>query len=447
MKIDIDHFEHVIALNLSGNEIYAAAVFDALDLKFIKNSDVRNYIGIIKDFYIKRSVLPNASEIKVYLGTDELRKSFASVLTRFKQMDTVFNPEELLSNTEVFIRERAIACAISDSLTKRDQEGTIDAGFTFDVIEKACNISLVDDLGHDYFYQIDKHIEDLKSTHKYISTGYKWLDKMMGGGLLESGRAIYIFTGGTNSGKSIILGNIAVNIVKQRRNVLIVSLEMPEVIYTTRVDAQLNRIPIQKLCNQTSELKQKVEKFKKENPAARLFIKEFPPHGVTAAHIKAYVKKLQIKEQLKIDVVVLDYINLVRPFVHTPSTYQNVKSVTEELRALTYPINLGCPIVSATQLNRSGTDVVDPGLDTLSESMGLGHTADFLASIYSDENERNLGRTNLGMQKNRFGPNYGTQAFKIDYETLAIDEAPDMFSSQTEQTQDITDSLNLLGVS
>jgi replicative DNA helicase len=359
-------------------------------------------------------------------------------------MDTVFNLEELLENTEHFIRERAIACAMSDALAKKEVDGTIDAGFTFDVIEKACNISLVDDLGHDYFYQIDKHIEDLKCTHKYISTGYQWLDKMMGGGLLESGRAMYVFTGGTNSGKSIILGNLAVNIAKQGRNVAVITLEMPETIYSTRIDSQLTRLSIRNMCNQTSELKEKVQNFLKEKPSARLFIKEYPPNSITSGHIKAYIKKLQIKERLKIDVVVLDYINLVRPFVHNSSMYQNIKATTEELRALTYPINLGCPIVSATQLNRSGTDVADPGLDTLSESMGLGHTVDFLASIYSDENERSLGRINFGMQKNRFGLNYGTQAFKIDYDTLAIDETSDMFSSQTEHNQRVINSFGLL---
>ena len=49
---------------------------------------------------------------------------------------------------------------------------------------------------------------------------------MLDGGFLENGRSIYVFAGETNVGKSIFLGNIAVNMAKQGKTVLVVSLEM-----------------------------------------------------------------------------------------------------------------------------------------------------------------------------------------------------------------------------
>ena len=56
------------------------------------------------------------------------------------------------------------------------------------------------------------------------------------------------------------------------------------------------------------------------------------------------------------------------------NSYTDVKSVTEQLRALSYLFN--CPVVTATQLGRAAFDKVDPGLEHTSESMGLAMTAD-----------------------------------------------------------------------
>jgi replicative DNA helicase len=445
MKIDVDLFEHIIALNITGDEIYAAAVFDVLKLEHIKNTDVQRYLTIIRDFYKKRGTLPTATEIKVYLDSDELKTSYKKVLTKFHQLSTNYNPEELLQNTESYIRERAIAEAMLDTLQSKDKGGELDPGKLLEKFESACNLSLVDDLGHDYFYQIDKHIKDLQETSKYISTGYKWLDKMLGGGFLETGRALYVFSGATNSGKSIVLGNLAANVADQGRCVVVISLEMPETVYAKRISSQITRIPIAKLKEESDQLRKQLYEYKEKNPNARLFIKEYPPKGVTPSHIKAYIKKLMIKERVKVDLVIIDYLNLLKPATDQGSLYANVKSIAEDVRALSYPLNFGCSVVSATQLNRAGVDAVNPGLETTSESMGLAHTVDFMGSLWSSEAERELGIINIGLQKSRFGPNFGKQAFRIDYDTLAIDETDDVFSESTEQTQQISNTLNILG--
>ena len=47
-----------------------------------------------------------------------------------------------------------------------------------------------------------------------------------------------------------------------------------------------------------------------------------------------------------------------------------------------------CPIISATQLNRSGYDEENPGLDTISESIGMAATADCIFSIFQDEEDK-----------------------------------------------------------
>ena len=98
-----------------------------------------------------------------------------------------------------------------------------------------------------------------------------------------------------------------------------------------------------------------------------------------------------------------------------------------------------CPIISATQLNRSGFDQDNPELATISESIGLAATADVIASIYQNEEDRELGIIRLGMMKNRYGMRGNTQAMRIDYSTLTIEQADDV---DLEEAED--DTLNAL---
>ena len=93
-----------------------------------------------------------------------------------------------------------------------------------------------------------------------------------------------------------------------------------------------------------------------------------------------------------------------------------------------------CPIISATQLNRSGFDQDNPDLATISESIGLAATADVIMSIYQNEEDRELSIIRLGMMKNRYGPRGNTKAMRIDYPTLSIEEADDMDLDEDDNT-------------
>jgi len=102
------------------------------------------------------------------------------------------------------------------------------------------------------------------------------------------------------------------------------------------------------------------------------------------------------------------------------NSYERVKIVTEQVRALSYIFN--CPIITATQLNRSGYNTDKPGLESISESIGLAATADFIGIITQSDEDRELNITRMNIAKNRFGPNYGTTTLRIDYKTLTIYE-------------------------
>ena len=416
-KLDLDYFETVIVYKALTDESYLSSIIDYLNPIYFKSSEIKSVFTIIKDFFIRRGTCPTLTEIKSFLTTDELKADFRKVVTAFTDVDKNLNSDELFQNTETFLKEKAVFHTMMD-VVEDINKNQVNTTTVLGKFEKACNINLATNNGLDLLKDIDLLVEDLQSDVKYVPTGWDWLNERIGGGFLENGRALYLFTGETNIGKSIFLGNVAINIANQGKSVLLVTLEMPEMIYAQRISSNITKIPLSRIKTDALTLKQSLEDHATTNPKAKILIKEFPPSTITVGHLQGYITKL-IDQGFKFDAIVVDYVNLFH-IEDGNNSYEKVKKITEQLRALTYTFK--CPIISATQLNRSGFGMSDPGMNTISESVGLAQTADVIMSIWQEATDRELGVIKMGMMKNRFGPNFGSCVLRIDYSTLTLTE-------------------------
>jgi len=90
--------------------------------------------------------------------------------------------------------------------------------------------------------------------------------------------------------------------------------------------------------------------------------------------------------------------------------------------------------------HNSAFNQTEPGMETISESIGLAATADVIVSIYQNAEDRELGIIRLGMMKNRYGPRGHTQAMRIDYTTLTITQAEDSISSTEDSSYNMLQS-------
>ena len=436
-KLDNDFFETVLVYNLLTDEPYLGTLVDILQPEFFKDKNIAEIITVITDFFQTRGQTPTITEIKSHLTTDELKAAFKRVVGDFKDIDKRYNRDELYENTERFLKEKAVYSTMLD-VADDCNKGEIDTSKILDKFEKACGINLSSSLGLDFFADIDSHIEDLKKQEKYIPSGWDWLDRKLGGGFLETGRALYLFAGQTNVGKSIFLGNIAANIASRGKTVVLVSLEMSEMMYAKRISTQITRVPISDLSASSDLVKQRVVDFNTTNPKSKLILKEFPPNAITVNQLSAYIQKL-INKGIRPDAIVVDYVNLI----HSPlgnNSYERVKYTSEQLRALSYTFN--CPVITATQINRGGINENNPGVENISESIGLAATADVILSIWQEEGDVDLGVLRLGMMKNRYGQNFGTTAMAIDYTTLTLSEAQNLIN--TEEAEEVDRAFGLL---
>ena len=436
-SLDLDYYENVVLYKSFTDPRYLGSIIDYIQPRYFDNKNFKTIIALIKAFFIKRQSIPTATEIASYCTTPELKSNLKETLLKIDQLDKTFNNDELYSNTERFLREKSVyhtMLEVADNCSK----GKVDPAFIFDKFEKCCGINLSVDLGLDLILDHEKLIDNLQIEEPTISSGWTWVDDKLDGGFLENGRSIYVFAGETNVGKSVFLGNVAVNMAKQGKTVLVVSLEMSEFMYARRLAGNITGIEINSLRLEIPELRSKLKDEIVKNPKGKILIKEFPPSTITASQLGAYMKKVEQKG-IKIDALVLDYVNLM----HSPignNSYERVKYATEQVRALSYTHN--CPIITATQLNRSGYDTQDPGLDTIGESMGLAMTADAIFSIFQDEEDRGLDQIRLGVMKNRFGANYGATELSIHYPTLTITDGGQ--GNINDSTQDVMNSIEAL---
>ena len=428
-KLDLDYFENILIYKSLTDSGYLASIADFVKPEYFKDKAIASIFDIIKDFTEKRNKLPTTTEIKSYLVSDEQKESFKGLVKSFNEIDKTLDKEELYDNTERFLKEKAVYHTMLN-VAEDVSSGEVDTSVVLDKFEKSCNINLVTDLGLELYSDVDKLIDDLNSVERYVPSKWEWLDNNLGGGFLEAGKALYVFAGETNIGKSIFLGNIASNMAEDGKNVLLVTLEMSELLYARRLCSNVTKIPMKELADNTPSIKQAMK-----DQGGKIFIKEFPPATITANQLKAFIKKFE-EQGIKIDAIVLDYLNLMHSTLGNNS-YERIKHVTEQVRAMSYLFN--CPIISATQLNRAGFDTDNPDLATISESIGLAATADAIISIFQNEEDRGIGIIRLGMMKNRYGPRGMTQAMRIDYSTLTIEQADDI-----EIDEGMDDTLNML---
>ena len=82
------------------------------------------------------------------------------------------------------------------------------------------------------------------------------------------------------------------------------------------------------------------------------------------------------------------------------NSYNYVKSIAEELRGLAVEYNV--PLLTATQVNRSGASNTDMDITDTSESFGGPMTADLLLALISTEEFEEQNKILIKQLKNRY---------------------------------------------
>ena len=302
------------------------------------------YSKLVYDLFVKR----------------ELIKISENVIDTAKLNDLDHDGQSIIENFEKSLFDLAEKGSFSSSLVKFDEAMKM-------TIEMASNA-----------YKNDEGIVG-------VPTGLTDLDDRLGG-LHNSD--LLIIAGRPSMGKTALATNIAFNAAKKiqedgrKSTIAFFSLEMSSEQLSTRILAEQSRIKSNDIRRgRISE--EQFDKFietSKNISELPLYIDETPAISIAALSNRAR----RIKRLYGLDMVVIDYIQLMRASNFREGRVQEISEITQGLKALAK--ELAVPVLALSQLSRAveQRDDKKPQLADLRESGSIEQDADVVMFVYRE---------------------------------------------------------------
>ena len=277
------------------------------------------------------------------------------------------------------------------------------------LIKDAVQISLTKDMGTDYFNDPRARIDKYFNSGGQVSTGWPTMDKILYGGMSRG--ELNIFAGGSGSGKSLVMMNIALSWLQAGLSGVYVTLELSEELCSLRTDAMLTGMGTKEIRKDIGTTELKVKMVSKKSGQYR--VKQFPAQS-NINDIRSYLKEVQIQTGIRVDFVMVDYLDLLMPVsvkVNPNDQFIKDKYVAEELRNLSQELNV--LMVTASQLNRSAVEEIEFDHSHIDGGISKINTADNVFGIFTSRAMKERGRYQIQCMKSRSSTGVG---MKIDLE-------------------------------
>jgi len=320
----------------------------------------------------------------------------------------------LLTEFETFTRHKGLERAI---LKAADMLEEGNYGPVEDMIKQAVQIGLQKDLGTDYWRDPKGRLLGLKDKNGQVKTGWETVDKRLFGGMNRG--ELNIFAGGSGAGKSLFLANLGVNWALSGLNVMYLTFELSEALVSMRVDSMTTGISTKDIFKDLDGVEMKVKMIGKKSGAFQV---KYMASGKNANDIRAYLKEYEIKTDRKVDVLLVDYLDLMMPInkkISPADLFVKDKFVSEELRNLA--MEKQCVFVTASQLNRAAVEEVEFDHSHISGGLSKIQTADNVIGIFTSRAMRERGKYQIQLMKTRSSSGVGMKIdLDFDIDTLRI---------------------------
>lgn len=298
-----------------------------------------------------------------------------------------------------------------------------------DIVMRRSNVQINDEDICDFF---DPKAHKQIPLDNLIDSGYTTINKMLSGydnGGFIPGTTTF-FVGASNSGKSVILGNLAKNIAFSGKNVLFVSLEMTISRTYRRIGSNVFDIPMSeydRFAEDENLIAEHMRAVKQETlkntgvPVGKFIGIKFAK--ATPSKIMGTAKKLEEKYGIKWHAIVIDYFTeLDSDYGISPEKmYIYHKRNADDLFQMASETNWA--VVTAHQIKIGGFGKGDVNLSDLGESSGIIHRTDsIIGMITSDQMqvEKVMYMKNLKARESAFKNYYAK--FATDFSHMRITE-------------------------
>ena len=371
--------------------------------------ELRKGVAFIQEHVTGYSALPTREQILAATGLE---------LQELKDVDDRHH-KWFIDEFETFCKHKALEAAIlaSADMLERGEYGPVERR-----IKEAVQIGLAKHMGTDYWESPAERIERVRNLRGGVSTGWKDIDKKLFGGFNRG--ELNIFAAPSGGGKSLFLQNLALNWSVAGLNVVYITLELSEELSSMRLDSMITGYDTRTVFKNADDVDLKVRM--KGKKAGKLQIVQLP-NGITINNITSYMREYEVKNDVKIDAVCIDYLDLMMPAqskVNPSDLYIKDKFVSEEMR--NFAVEHDILFATASQLNRSAVEEVEFDHSHIAGGLSKVQTADNVIGIFTSQAMRERGRYQVQFMKTRSSSGVGSKVdLKFDIAGLRITDLDD----------------------
>jgi len=412
---------------------FGRSIIQVLESNYFDNKYFKLILQMIKEYFAKYDHVPTFETLE-QITKSEIQQELAAKIV----LDTIVKIKDVTHEGSQFVQEKAMKFCKQQELQKAISKAqkVIDGGEfeNYDQLEElvreALQIGEREDGMADVFFNLDDVLND--DYRHPIPMGIPGIDRLLKGGLAKG--EIGVVLAPTGVGKSTILTKICNHAFNLGYNVLQIFFEdNPKIIQRKHITLW-TKIHPDELSNKKAEVLEQVVKIK-ETMDNRLILKKLPSDTLTMNQIKNQVRKL-IADGIKVDMILLDYIDCVVPDKNLGDEWKSEGSVMRGFEAMCHELNIvGW---TATQGNRSSISSEVVTTDQMGGSIKKAQVGHVIISIAKTLQQKEMKLATIAITKSRIGDDGVVfENCKFDNAMLEIDtESSVTFLGLEEKTEE-----------
>jgi replicative DNA helicase len=388
-------FQESLAQLILMNRPFSEQIEEVLDINFFDLKHLKVFVSLIFDYKSKYNSHPTDSVMSSLLRSEleeeneatkkQVRDFYARTLASGN-----LDEEEYIKQTSLdFCKKQKLKEAIIKSVDLIQKSSYEEVK---GLIDEALSLGIDNEVGHDY--KKDFELRYQVKARNPISTGWELIDGLCKNGLGRGELGVVIAP--TGAGKTHCLVHLGANALKAGKTVVHFTLELSESVVGLRYDSCLSNVPLGDLFSLKDEVYEACMEVQGE-----LIIKEYPTKKASTQTLEQALEKIK-KKGKDIDLVLVDYGDLLRPVSAQREKRNELESIYEELRGLAQEFK--CPIWTASQTNRSGLNAEVITMESISEAFNKCFVADFICSLSRTIKDKQANTGRMFVAKNRNGP-------------------------------------------
>jgi replicative DNA helicase len=390
---------------------------DVIESIYFDNKYFKIILQMIKEYHKKYESTPNFDTLEQIIKSEITQEMVAKIV-----LDTLIQIKDAPFEGTTFVQEKALKFCKQQELQKAmDKAQKIITQGDFESYDKveglvrdALQVGEIDKGQTDIFSDLDTVLDE--DYRHPIPMGIAGIDKLLKGGLAKG--EIGVILAPTGVGKTTILSKISNTAFNLGYNVLQIFFEDNPKIIQRKHFTMWTGIEPDNLVKNKEEVMSKITEIKETMPN-RLILKKLASDTMTMSQIKNQVRKM-IADGIKIDMVLLDYIDCVLPESSSKDEWKAEGSVMRGFEAMCHELNLvGW---TATQGNRSSISSEVVTTDQMGGSIKKAQVGHVIISVAKTLQQKEMGLATIAITKSRLGQDGVVfENCKFNNELLEID--------------------------